>query len=142
MAKVLIIDDDKGMCAMLTDCLGADGHEPFSVNRLQQGMEVLETSPVDVVLLDVRLPDGNGLDYIGRFAAAPSKPEIIIITGQGEADGAEKAVLSGAWSYVEKPYVVRELPLQVARALQYRKEKLKVTSVPVAFKKRGDCRKQ
>ena len=62
--------------------------------------------------------------------ASASKPEVIIITGQGEADGAEKAVVSGAWSYIEKPYVIRELSLQLTRVLQYRREKQKVVDNP------------
>jgi two-component system NtrC family response regulator len=86
-------------------------------------------------LLDVQLPDGNGLEYIPVITGFPAQPEVIIITGQGEADGAEKAVVSGAWSYIEKPYVIRELALQLTRVLQYRREKLKVTPIPVCLKR-------
>ena len=135
MAKILIIDDDQVLANMLLEHIMGEGHNVLARHRLADGMKELQDSSVDVVLLDVQLPDGNGLDYIQRIAATPSRPEIIIITGQGEADGAEKAVLSGAWSYIEKPYIIRELPLQLTRVLQYRAEKKRIMTVPVALKR-------
>jgi two-component system NtrC family response regulator len=135
MANILIIDDDKNLAKMLFDHVGAKGHDVVMRHSLADGLAALHDSAVDVVLLDVQLPDGNGLDHIEPIAASSSRPEIIIITGQGEADGAEKAVLSGAWSYIEKPFVIRELPLQLTRVLQYREEKKRVMKVPVALKR-------
>lgn len=135
MANILIIDDDQVLANMLVDHIKAKGHDVIARHRLSDGLAELQTASVDVVLLDVQLPDGNGLDHIEQVASSPTRPEIIIITGQGEADGAEKAVLSGAWSYIEKPYVIREIPLQLTRVLQYREEKQRVMKVPVALKR-------
>lgn len=135
MAKILIIDDDRFLTEMLVQQLSEGEHDASSANTLAAGLALLHESSFDIVLLDVQLPDGNGLEYIPTITAIPSKPEVIIITGQGEADGAERAVLSGAWSYIEKPYVIRELSLQLTRVLQYRREKQKVTTVPVALKR-------
>ncbi|KJS03148.1 MAG: Fis family transcriptional regulator [Desulfobulbaceae bacterium BRH_c16a] len=135
MAKILIIDDDRILVEMLAEQMTGNGHEAASACNLTGGLALLRQSPFDVVLLDVQLPDGNGLEYIPAIAASPANPEVIIITGQGEADGAEKAVVSGAWSYIEKPYIIRELSLQLTRVLQYRKEKLKVSTMPIALKR-------
>ena len=135
MAKILIIDDDRILAEMLSEQMVGSGHEAASAYNLTDGLALLRQSPFDVVLLDVQLPDGNGLEYIPTIAGLSTRPEVIIITGQGEADGAEKAVVSGAWSYIEKPYVIRELSLQLTRVLQYRKEKLKVATIPVALKR-------
>ncbi len=136
MADILIIDDDQTLAKMLVDQMISVGHEAEAANTLTEGLEKISRSSFDVILLDVQLPDGNGLEYLGRFKNAASSPEVIIITGQGEADGAEKAVISGAWSYIEKPHVIRELPLQLTRALQYRQEKMKVNEVPIALKRK------
>ncbi len=135
MAKILIIDDDRVLAEMLVEQMEADSHDAVSAYTLADGLAHLQQSSFDVVLLDVQLPDGNGLEYIPIITASGSKPEVIIITGQGEADGAEKSVLSGAWSYIEKPYVIRELSLQLTRALQYRREKQKITAVPVSLRR-------
>ena len=120
---------------MLSGQLRKGGHAVHSRGGLRQGLELLQQQAVDIVLLDVQLPDGNGLEYIPAITSTANRPEVIIITGQGEADGAEKAIVSGAWSYIEKPYVIRELSLQLTRLLQYRREKLKVTPLPVALKR-------
>ncbi len=135
MAYILIVDDDHTLTTMLTEQMQSVGHDADAVHNLTDGVSAVNTSPYDVVLLDVQLPDGNGLEYLDRFKKAPSSPEIIIITGHGEADGAEKAVISGAWSYIEKPHVIRELSLHLTRALQFRKEKMKVNEVPVSLKR-------
>ena len=135
MARILIVDDNRVLARMLVGQMEADNHDAVAANTLAGGLELLQQSPFDVVLLDVQLPDGNGLEYIPIIIASAAKPDVIIITGQGDADGAEKAVLSGAWSYIEKPHVIRELSLQLSRVLQYRKEKQKVTAIPVSLKR-------
>jgi len=137
LADILIIDDDLILSDMLVDQMMRVGHKAETANTLADGLEKSGGGAFDVVLLDVQLPDGNGLEYLRQFKNTSSCPEVIIITGQGEADGAEKAVLSGAWSYIEKPHVIRELNLQLTRALQYRQEKLKVNKVPVALKRKN-----
>jgi two-component system NtrC family response regulator len=77
----------------------------------------------DVVFLDVRLPDGNGLKAIPGIQGAPAVPEVIIITGKGDPDGAELAIRSGAWDYIRKPFSPQQVILPLSRALQYRVEK-------------------
>jgi two-component system NtrC family response regulator len=135
MAKILIIDDDRVLADMLLEQLEAGGHAAESAYTLATGLNLLRQGLFDIVLLDVQLPDGNGLEYIPIITVCASKPEVIIITGQGEADGAEKAIVSGAWSYIEKPYVIRELSLQLTRVLQYRREKQRVVAIPVSLKR-------
>ncbi|HSL39403.1 MAG TPA: response regulator, partial [Desulforhopalus sp.] len=135
MAKILIIDDDLLLGEMLQGQVESAGHEAHWAGTLTAGLECARAQAIDVVLLDVQLPDGNGLEYLPRFKKTPTEPEVIIITGQGQADGAEQAVVSGAWSYIEKPFVVRELALHLTRVLQFREEKLKVNAVPVALKR-------
>jgi two-component system NtrC family response regulator len=135
MAKILIIDDDRVLADMLLEQLEAGGHAAEPAYTLTAGLDLLRQGLFDIVLLDVQLPDGNGLEYIPIITACASKPEVIIITGQGEADGAEKAIVSGAWSYIEKPYVIRELSLQLTRVLQYRREKQRVVAIPVSLKR-------
>ena len=124
MAKILIIDDDDMICATLSRLIRHKGHEATSVLSLAEGGVEATAPPYDVVFLDVRLPDGNGLDLLPRIAAIPSSPEVIIMTGFGDSNGAELAIKSGAWDYIEKESSVKEITLSLERALQYRQEKL------------------
>jgi two-component system NtrC family response regulator len=135
MANILIIDDDHTLTTMLVSQMETSGHSATAANSIREGLNSIHEAEFDVVLLDVQLPDGNGLEYLRQFKNTSTSPEVIIITGHGEADGAEKAILCGAWSYIEKPHVIRELSLHLTRALQYRQEKMKVNEVPVALKR-------
>lgn len=134
MANVLIIDDDELFCETLLDKLRRIDHDGAYALNLKDGLKKAFSGKFDVVFLDVRLPDGNGLNMLPRLRAAPSSPEVIIITGYGDPDGAEHAIKSDAWHYVEKSSSIKEMILPFLRALQYREEK-KTTSRPVALKR-------
>lgn len=135
MADILIVDDDSMLAEMLAVHLGNSGHRAECAATLTEGIECARRGRFDVVFLDVQLPDGNGLNAFSRFAETASRPEIIIMTGSGDPDGAKKAIQSGAWSYLEKPHVLRDLLLPFTRALQYREEKQKISRLPVALKR-------
>jgi two-component system NtrC family response regulator len=123
MAQILIIDDDTIVCETISNIVKHLGHEPAIAHSLQEGVKEVSTKAVDVVLLDVRLPDGNGLDAMPVIRKAPPRPEIIILTGYGDPDGAELAIKNGAWDYLEKPSSRQQISLILTRALQYRQQK-------------------
>jgi two-component system NtrC family response regulator len=123
MARVLIIDDDDLFCEMVAAALELSGHEVRSAGTAADGQALCRSAGFDVIFLDIRLPDGNGLELIPAFGACPSEPEIIIITAAGDPHGAEMAIGSGAWDYLSKPSPLDELQLTLTRALRYRKRK-------------------
>jgi two-component system NtrC family response regulator len=129
MADVLIIDDDKVICEVLIAMMKKIGHQGRFALTGKGGLELSQNGMFDIVFLDVNLPDANGLDLIKVIKTADSSPEIIIITGDNNPDGAEMAISSGAWNYIEKPFLRQEINLQVSRALQFRKEKGHVSSL-------------
>jgi len=136
MAKILIIDDDKMLCEMLCREIGYMGHNAAYAFTLDEGVKEALSKKFDIVFLDVNLPDGNGLDALPRIRDAATAPEVIIITGDGDPDGAELAIKSGAWDYIEKTSSIKEIMLPLQRALQYREEKFSGT-YPVALKREG-----
>jgi two-component system, NtrC family, response regulator len=123
MARILIIDDEETMCQSLSLVAKRSGHEAACAKTIAAGLDKATAETFDVIFLDVRMPDGNGLDLLPRLAQAPSRPEIIIMTGFGDARGAELAINSGAWDYIEKGSSVKDITLSLARALEYRKQK-------------------
>jgi two-component system NtrC family response regulator len=124
MAAILIIDDDDLMCQTLTHVARRQGHEVAAVHTIGAGVEQAARQPFDLVFLDVRMPDGNGLEALPRIKGAPSSPEIVIMTGFGDPQGAELAIRSGAWDYIEKGSSTKEITLSLERALEYRKQRL------------------
>jgi two-component system NtrC family response regulator len=123
MAKILIIDDEPAVSDSILNVVRAAGHEGACASTLKDGLESLRQEPFDLVFLDVQMPDGSGLDILPALQATASTPEVIIITGFGDPDGAELAIKNGAWDYLQKPLSVKVIRLSVERALQYREKK-------------------
>ncbi len=123
MTRVLVIDDDPLFCDMLSAMTRELGHEPITASSLKEGLKKKEQGPFDAVLLDVNLPDGNGLSIIPEIQAWEGRPEVIIITGESSRDGAELAIKSGAWDYLEKAATLSDIILGLSRVLQYRRQK-------------------
>lgn len=136
MAKVLIIDDDKAFCRMLALELKIMGHDTIEAMSRAQGIKLGKKHVPDIVYLDVNLPDGNGLESIPAIRELPSQPEVIIITGLGDPHGAELAITSGAWDYIQKGSSLKDMVLPLVRALQYRAEKFRAET-PVSMKRDG-----
>ncbi|MHC1727201.1 MAG: sigma-54-dependent transcriptional regulator [Syntrophobacteraceae bacterium] len=123
MASILIIDDDKVFCDILAAALTGTGHKAAFSHSLAGGLRKAQTGEHDLVLVDVGLPDGNGIDAIVPIQEANSSPEIIIVTGSADQSGAELAIRSGAWDYIEKPSSIHEMMLPIFRALRFRQER-------------------
>ena len=136
MANILVIDDDKMICDTLADFIGPMGHNVLYALRLKEGLKKVSTGSFDLVFLDVRLPDGNGIEAVPKIRETPSSPEVIIITGEGTPDGAELAIKSGSWDYIQKPLSAETITLPLFRVLQYREEK-ETGKPPVVLKKEG-----
>lgn len=123
MAKLLIIDDDYLMCQALSLVARQKGHQTTCAFTLADGLAKNRDYCFDVILLDVNVPGGNGLDCIRELASAPAEPEIIIIAGASDFHGAGLAIKSGAWDYLEKGDSVKEIVHSLQRALQHREQK-------------------
>jgi len=123
MASVLIIDDDKLICDWIAKIVAQLGHRAVSAHLLREGLKKAQSEPFDIVFIDVRLPDGSGLDAIPRLRATRSFPEVIVVTGLGLPDEAELAIQSGAWDYLEKPASFDAIKFPIIRALEYRAER-------------------
>ncbi|MYL84476.1 response regulator [Desulfovibrio aerotolerans] len=121
MGTVLIIDDDPQIRDALARVVVRLGHAPTQAATLAEGLGQAASADVDVVFLDVRMPDGNGLDAISDIRRSPCGPEVIVITGWGDPDGAERAMRQGAWDYIEKPPTVKTMTAPLQSAMEHRR---------------------
>jgi len=119
--RILVVDDDPMLCRQLELYLQKLGRPCRVAATLDEGLTLARVEPFDIVFLDVNLPDASGLDGINTFKATASSPEVIIITSDSDPDGAELAVLNGAWYYMEKPLSYNTIKLILGRVLQFRK---------------------
>ena len=122
MAEILILDDDKQFCGMLLQHVQRAGHGVSLAHSLEEGLARTRSTSYDIVFLDVRLPEGSGLDILPELRIGIFPPEVIIVTGFGDAESAELAVQCGAWDYVRKESSVKVMMLSLSRALQYPRE--------------------
>ena len=123
MSRILIIDDDRQVCETLESLVFRLGHECFAAHNLKDGLAHLNRTDIDLVFLDVRLPDGNGLEALGQIRNQAAPPDVIVLTGQGDPEGAELAIQGGVWDYLVKPSPIKQIKETLSRALAYRQEK-------------------
>ncbi len=134
--SVLIIDDDSGVVKTILGLLRKmEIRADFSYN-LSDGLEKLAGNNYDLIFLDVNLPDGNGIDVIPEILSGELPPLVVIMTAYSDPDGAEIAIESGAWDYLQKPIALKDLKLQIIRALEFQKQK-KQTADLLAFNAPG-----
>jgi len=108
---------------MLVEIFKKMGHDADYSLSLKQGLDTLFSGEWDIVFLDVTFPDGNGLDAIDRIKDQAFAPEIIIMTGDSEPKGAELAMKSGVWDYIQKDVSPKDFKLSLIQALEYRQQK-------------------
>jgi two-component system NtrC family response regulator len=136
VVSVLVIDDDRAVCDAIAAAVRRIGYEVRCAFSFRDGLKEARSCDFAVVLVDVQLPDGSGLDLLRRLRQKIPCPEVIIMTGRGDPDGAELAIKNGAWDYIEKPSALENIALPLTRALQYQEEKKK-RGVPVALIREG-----
>ena len=121
--EVLIIDDDSGVCRFLSRIFTGMGYSVSHELTLTRGLSHIFSGQVDIVFLDVNLPDGNGLEAIETIRQHPFYPEIIVITADDNVDGAEIAMKSRAWDYISKTGSSKNFRFALERAVEYRRQK-------------------
>ena len=124
MSNILIIDDDAMFSEPLLFYINQIGHFCDVVDNYSDGLSIIRKKEFDIIFLDVFLPDMRGLDGITLLKNTSSLPEVVIITGQGDLEGAEIALRNGAWDYIEKPVSYAKIKLIIERVLEYREQKI------------------
>ncbi len=137
MADVLIIDDDVEICQMLADLVENIGHKTVYCHTLKEGLTHATSLGFDVIFLDVKMPDGNGLEILSKLRDTNFPPEVIIITGAGDSNGAEMAIKNGAWDYLQKPLSPKNIILPLKRVLQYREGIKSTGESPMLLERSG-----
>jgi len=137
MAKILIIDDNAGICRILSLLVKEEGHDVLAVSTLKKGLEAFQLQGFDIVFLDVALPDGNGLEAIPQIKKMLFFPEIIVITGHGNPSDAETAIRLGAWNYHLKPLSIQALTKTLQGVLKYRENFVPASKIPLDLKLEG-----
>ena len=132
--RVLLIDDDPGISEVIGLLLEREGYRVERAGSVKAGLECLDATAVDLVVTDLKLPDGTGLDAIAGSRARHPRLPIIVITSYSSIESAIAALRGGAADYVVKPFDNDEFLRVVARALnEHRRAPLPGGSRPLAI---------
>lgn len=118
--KLLIIDDEREICKAMADILKDEGYRVSVAHDAQTGLRLVAKEMPEVCLLDVWLPDSDGLAVLEKINASGSDVSVIMISGHASIDSAVRATRLGAFDFLEKPLSLEKLVMSVANALQLR----------------------
>ena len=109
VGNILIVDDEEQLRKLLTRIISLEGFKVVQASTLKAAMEVLSSQPIDVVLCDVRLPDGNGVDFVKTIKKNFPSLETILLTAYGNIADGVQSIKNGAFDYITKPLIPEEV---------------------------------
>lgn len=118
-AKLLIIDDDPKVSWILRESLESH-YDIITASDGIEGIQVASKEKPLLILLDIKMPGMNGIEVLKKLKKSDLQADVIMLSGQGETDTVVEAVQLGAFYFINKPFDVREVDLQLQRALERR----------------------
>jgi two-component system response regulator AtoC len=116
--SILIVDDDEIMQQTLSDVLKKRGYEIFSVGSGNGALSAIKKNVIDLVLLDMRLPDVDGIEVLKKIKELDTEILVIMMTAYSDVQTAVSAMKSGAYHYINKPFELEELKLLIEKGLE------------------------
>jgi two-component system nitrogen regulation response regulator NtrX len=133
---LLVVDDEPNIIATLSEILSDEGYEVLTANRCEPVQALVDSQLPALVLLDVMLPDGSGIELLKKLKVRHPETEVVMISGHATVDMAVEATRAGAYDFVEKPLSLRRVLPTVARALERRSLALDRTAHAAAEEER------
>ncbi|MGZ5133726.1 MAG: sigma-54-dependent transcriptional regulator [Flavitalea sp.] len=100
--NILLIDDEEGLRKLLSRIISLEGFKVEEAGTIRAGFDILKRKAIDIVLCDVKLPDGNGVDFVKEAKAKYPLAEIILLTAYGNIPDGVQAIKNGAFDYITK----------------------------------------
>src|SRR3954463_11492918 len=120
MASILVVDDEVGIRELLSEILADEGHQVTLAESAGDARRLRERARPDLVLLDIWMPDTDGITLLKEWASAGllTMP-VVMMSGHGTIDTAVQATRIGAYDFLEKPIALQKLLATVGRALKH-----------------------
>jgi DNA-binding NtrC family response regulator len=114
--RILLVDDEEDFVETLSKRLAKRGLSVLTALRGERALELLDANPVDVVVLDVKMPGLDGLEVLKRVKAGHPRVEVVLLTGHADMDAAIQGMELGAFDYLMKPTSIEELLYKIEDA--------------------------
>jgi DNA-binding NtrC family response regulator len=119
--RALVVDDESSLRTALFRILDRQGFQVVTANAKREAEAVITTeTPYDLALIDLRLPDGDGLELMTKLRQMHPACQVIILTGHGTIENAVKATQMGAYHFITKPFNMEELVSIVDKAISHK----------------------
>jgi nitrogen regulation protein NR(I) len=140
MESILIVDDDITLCHFLTKALSQMGYQVILCHSGRDALDVVRKQEIDLILLDNKLPDRNGLEILKEVKRDHPKVSVIIMTAFGTTETAIEAMKVGAFDYILKPFELDEISEFVAKGLEAHRLMKRAVAIPALseFKEDSD----
>jgi two-component system OmpR family response regulator len=112
--RILLIEDDPALGAAVRDQIAAEGHRPDLAPTLADASDFLATMPYDLILLDLGLPDGRGIDFLRALRTKGSATPVMILTAHDRITERIEGLNAGADDYMVKPFDLAELSARIS----------------------------
>src|SRR5687767_14385162 len=119
-ASILVVDDENSVTSALDLLLRDEGYEVTIASTVAEAQTLLTRCWFDLVFLDLRLPDGDGIALLEHIKHVASETEVIMMTAHGSLEVTIEAIKRGAFYYVEKPFSFDQVAILAQRALQFK----------------------
>ena len=123
MNSILIVDDDLKLCVTLSEDLNEIGYYTHFVTNVMDALEYIKSSEVNLILLDLKMPDKDGFELLAEVRKNESDIKIIVQTANVDIESAVKAAKFGVDEYILKPYKFEKLLLTTRRVLTNKSSK-------------------
>ena len=118
MAEILIVDDEIGVRELLTEVLQDEGHSVILAANGAEAREQTKRSSIEVILLDIWMPDTDGITLLKEWMSAGFRVPVIVMSGHATIDTAVEATKMGAYDYLEKPITLSKLTNTIKNATE------------------------
>jgi DNA-binding NtrC family response regulator len=137
--RILLVDDEPEICWILSRALGEVGYEVVTAESVQTAVSAFESQAPEVVLLDLRLPDGDGLEVLRRIRELDEHVPVVMLTGHGTIESAVRAMKLGAFDYLIKPVHLEEVRVVVDKGLETRRLQAEVQALRAEMRQRASA---
>jgi len=116
--RILVVDDEKAIRWSLGEALRNAGYEVDEVENGEKALKLFQDDPVDLVILDLKLPDIDGIKVLKELKRIEPALPIIMMTAYGEVETAVEAIKSGAYDFLQKPFQLEKMKIEIKNALE------------------------
>ena len=139
--KILIVDDEKDFVEMFSLRLTRQGEKVSAAYSGQEALDLLEKTPIDVVILDIRMPGMDGIETLKKIKASHPLVEVILLTGHGSTETAVEGMKEGAFDYLMKPADFDDISKKLTNAWKRKdeqEERIRKAEARLLLRRSGD----